>query len=126
MARILVVDDNRDVRRYLCRALEQHRGWLVCDEARDGQEAVNRFLQTRPDVVVLDFQMPGMNGLDAARIISQLSPETPILMITLYLTRQLSEEAEKAGVRGTCAKTDPHCVVDAVEALLQERTYFAV
>ncbi len=126
MARILVVDDNRDVRRYLCRALEQHRGWLVCDEARDGQEAVNRFLQTRPDVVVLDFQMPGMNGLDAARIISQLSPETPILMITLYLTRQLSEEAEKAGVRGTCAKTDLHCVVDAVEALLQERTYFAV
>jgi DNA-binding NarL/FixJ family response regulator len=121
-----VVDDNRDVRRYLCRALEQHRGWLVCDEARDGQEAVNRFLQTRPDVVVLDFQMPGMNGLDAARIISQLSPETPILMITLYLTRQLSEEAEKAGVRGTCAKTDLHCVVDAVEALLQERTYFAV
>jgi DNA-binding NarL/FixJ family response regulator len=77
-------------------------------------------------VVVLDFQMPGMNGLDAARIISQLSPETPILMITLYLTRQLSEEAEKAGVRGTCAKTDLHCVVDAVEALLQERTYFAV
>ena len=126
MARILVVDDNRDVRRYLCRALEQHRGWLVCDEARDGQEAVNRFLQTRPDVVVLDFQMPGMNGLDAARIISQLSPETPILMITLYLTRQLSEEAEKAGVRGTCAKTDLHCVVDAVEALLQERTYFVV
>ena len=126
MARILVVDDNRDVRRYLCRALEQHRGWLVCDEARDGQEAVNRFLQTRPVVVVLDFQMPGMNGLDAARIISQLSPETPILMITLYLTRQLSEEAEKAGVRGTCAKTDLHCVVDAVEALLQERTYFAV
>jgi hypothetical protein len=47
-------------------------------------------------------------------------------MITLYLTRQLSEEAEKAGVRGTCAKTDLHCVVDAVEALLQERTYFAV
>jgi CheY-like chemotaxis protein len=126
VARILVVDDNRDVRRYLCRALEQHRGWLVCDEARDGQEAVNRFLETRPDVVVLDFQMPGMNGLDAARIISQLSPETPILMITLYLTRQLAEEAEKAGVRGTCAKTDLHCVVDAVEALLREGTYFVV
>jgi DNA-binding NarL/FixJ family response regulator len=126
VARILVVDDNRDVRRYLCRALEQHRGWLVCDEARDGQEGVNRFLETRPDVVVLDFQMPGMNGLDAARIISQLSPETPILMITLYLTRQLAEEAEKAGVRGTCAKTDLHCVVDAVEALLREGTYFVV
>src|SRR5271166_778055 len=104
--RILVVDDNAAVRRYLRGALEQHDNWRVCDEARNGQEAVDRFQQIRPDVVVLDFQMPCMNGLDAARIIARLSPETPILMVTLYLTRQLSEEAQKVGVRGACAKTD--------------------
>ncbi len=80
--------------------------------------------QIRPDVVVLDFQMPEMNGLDAARIITQLSPETPILMVTLYLSKQLAEEARKAGIRGTCAKTDIGCVVDAVGALLREETYF--
>jgi DNA-binding NarL/FixJ family response regulator len=124
VTRILVVDDNPAVRRYLRGVLEQQPGWRVCDEARDGQDAVNRFQQIRPDVVVLDFQMPYMNGLDAARKISQLSPETPILMVTLYLTKQLSEEAQKVGVRGTCAKTDLHCVVDAVEALLREETYF--
>lgn len=124
VTRILVVDDNPAVRRYLRGVLEQQRGWRVCDEARDGQEAVDRFQQIQPDVVVLDFQMPHMNGLDAARKISQLSPETPILMVTLYLTKQLSEEARKAGVRGACAKTDLHRVVDAVEALLREETYF--
>ena len=124
MTRILVVDDNPSVRRYLRGVLEQQEDWQVCDEARNGQEAVDRFRQIRPDLVVLDFQMPEMNGLDAARIITQLSPETPILMVTLYLSKQLAEEARKAGVRGTCAKTDIGCVVDAVGALLRQETYF--
>src|SRR5580658_7558463 len=93
--RILVVDDNAAVRRYLRGVLEQHDCWRVCDEAQNGQEAVDRFRQIQPDVIVLDFQMPEMNGLDAARIISQQSPETPILMVTLYLTKQLAEEARK-------------------------------
>lgn len=122
--RILVVDDNPAVRRYLRGILEQHDDWKVCDEARNGQEAVERFQIIRPDVVVLDFQMPEMNGLDAAKIMTRLSPETPILMVTLYLSKQLSEEARKAGIRGTCAKSDISCVVDAVGALLREETYF--
>ncbi len=124
MTRIMVVDDNPSVRRYLRGALEQQDDWHVCDEARNGQEAVDRFRQIHPDVVVLDFQMPEMNGLEAARIISQLSPETPILMVTLYLSKQLSDEARKVGIRGTCAKADISCVVDAVGALLREETYF--
>ena len=122
--RILVVDDNAAVRRYLRGVLEQHDSWRVCDEARNGQEAVDRFRQIQPDVIVLDFQMPKMNGLEAARIISRLSPETPILMVTLYLSRQLAEEARKAGVRGTCAKTDMGSVVNAVGALLRRETFF--
>jgi two-component system chemotaxis response regulator CheY len=124
MIRILVVDDNPAVRRYLRNVLEQHDDWQVCDEARNGQDAVDRFRQVRPDVIVLDFQMPEMNGLDAARIISQQAPEIPILMVTLYLSKQLSEEARRVGIRGTCAKTDMGCVVDAVGALLREETYF--
>lgn len=122
--RILVVDDNLAVRRYLRGVLEQHDGWQVCGEAGNGQEAVERFRQTRPDVILLDFQMPQMNGLDAARIIIQLSPGTPILMVTLYLTHQLSDEARKAGIRGACAKTDISSVMNGVGALLREETYF--
>jgi DNA-binding NarL/FixJ family response regulator len=121
---ILVVDDNPSIRRYLRGILEQYANWKVCDEARNGQEAVERFRQIQPDLIVLDFQMPEMNGLDAARIISQISPETPILILTLYLSEQLVAEARKAGARGACAKTDIGSVVDGVGALLRRETYF--
>jgi DNA-binding NarL/FixJ family response regulator len=122
--RILVVDDNPSVRRYLRGILEQYNNWRVCDEARNGEEAIERFRKTRPDLIVLDFQMPEMNGLEAARAISRLSPETPILIITLYLSRQLCEEARKVGARGACAKTDIGSVVNGVGALLRQETYF--
>ena len=124
MVRILVADDNPAVRRYLRGLLEQQVDWLVRDEVSNGQEAVERFQQAKPDLIVLDFQMPEMNGLDAARRIVDLSPKTPILMVTIHLSKQLSEEARKVGIRGACAKTDISSVVDAVGALLREETYF--
>jgi DNA-binding NarL/FixJ family response regulator len=65
-----------------------------------------------------------MNGLDVARHILQFSPRTPILMITLFLSKQLAEEARKIGVRGICTKTDISSVVDAVGAILREESYF--
>lgn len=124
VVRILVVDDNAAVRRYLRGVLEPNANWRVCDEAKNGKEAVEAFRNAKPDFVVLDFQMPEMNGLEAARAISQLSPEIPILMVTLYLSRQLAAEARKAGVRGACAKTDIGSVMNAVSALLRQETYF--
>lgn len=124
MIRILVVDDNPAVRRCIRGALEQQDDWRVCGEAGNGQEAVDRFRQNRPDLVVLDFQMPEMNGLEAARVITKISPDVPILMVTLYLSKQLSDEARRAGIRGACAKSDVSCVVDGVGALLREETYF--
>jgi DNA-binding NarL/FixJ family response regulator len=125
LVRILVADDSPAVRRCLRGLLDQHDDWLVCGEASNGREAVERFRDDKPDLIVLDFQMPEMNGLDAARRIVDLSPETPILMVTVHLSKQLSEEARKVGIRGACAKTDIGSVVDAVGALLRHETYFA-
>jgi two-component system chemotaxis response regulator CheY len=124
MIRILVADDNPAVRRFLRGVFEERDNWHVCDEARTGKEAVQRFSQAHPDLTVLDFQMPEMNGLDVARQIIALSPDAPILMLTVYLTKQLTEEARKVGIRGTCAKADINSVVSAVEALLRQETYF--
>jgi DNA-binding NarL/FixJ family response regulator len=124
LVRILVADDSPAVRRCLCGLLDQHDDWTVCDEVSNGREAVERFRQVRPDLIVLDFQMPEMNGLDAARHIARISPKTPILMVTIHLSKQLSEEARRAGIRGACAKNDINSVVDAVGALLREETYF--
>jgi DNA-binding NarL/FixJ family response regulator len=124
VVRIFVVDDNPSVRRYLRGILEQHDNWRVCDEARDGRDAIDRFGKVHPDLIVLDYQMPEMNGLDAARIIAERSPTTPILIVTLYLSKQLVDEARKVGARGACAKANVGEVVDAVGALLREETYF--
>jgi DNA-binding NarL/FixJ family response regulator len=124
VVRILVADDSPTIRSCLRGLLDHHGDWLVCDEASNGKEAVERFLEAKPDLIVIDFQMPEMNGLDAARHIVELSPKTPILMVTIHLSKQLSEEARKVGIRGTCAKENIHSVVDAVGALLREETYF--
>jgi len=124
LVRIMVADDSPAIRRCLRGLLDQHDDWRVCDEATNGKEAVELFQQVKPDIIVLDFQMPEMNGLEAARRIVGISPETPILMVTIHLSKQLSDEARKAGIRGACSKTDIGSVVDAVGALLREETYF--
>ncbi len=124
MVRILVADDNPAIRKCLRGLLEHHDDWRVCDEASNGKEAVEHFQKTKPDLIVIDLQMPEMNGLDAARQIVHQSPGTPILMVTIHLSKQLSDEARKVGIRGTCAKGNINCVVDAVGALLRKETYF--
>jgi len=119
-----VVDDNPSVRHYLRALLEQRSTWQVCAEARTGKEALQRVVKNRPDMILLDFQMPDLNGIDVARQISSLFPEIPILMVTIHLSRQLAEEARRVGIRGACAKTDVGSIVEAVDTLLHEGTYF--
>jgi len=123
--RILLVDDNPAVRNYLRALLEQQTSWQVlCDEARTGGEALQRVKNNPPDMILLDFQMPDLNGLDVARQISEIFPEIPILMVTIHLSKQLTEEARKVGIRGACAKSDVGSIVQAVDALLHAGTYF--
>ncbi len=119
-----MVDDNPSVRHYLRALLEQRSTWQVCAEARTGKEALQRVEKNRPDMILLDFQMPDLNGLDVARQISSLFPEIPILMVTIHLSKQLAEEARRVGIRGACAKTDVGSIVEAVDALLHQGTYF--
>lgn len=123
MIRILLVDDNQLVRRSLRNLLEQHDEWEVCGEASNGREAVAVFQRLRPDVVLLDFKMPDMNGLETARQIKRSGP-APILLVSMFLNDQLTDEARKAGVQGTCPKEQVGCVVHAVEAVLRHETYF--
>ncbi len=127
MVRILLVDDNPSVRHYLRAILEQQSSWQVCGEARTGAEALHQVLEgPPPDLILLDYQMPDLNGVDVAKQISELFPKIPILMVTLHLSRQLSDAARLAGVRGACAKQDIGSVVEAVEVLLRNQTYFPV
>lgn len=124
LIRILIVDDNPAVRRYLRAILEQQETWRVCGEARTGGEALHKVLQSPPDLIVLDYQMPDLNGIDVAKQIFTIFPRIPILMVTLHLSKQLADAARQAGVRGACAKQDIGSVVEAVDLLLHDRTYF--
>lgn len=124
MVKILVVDDNPAVRHYLRAVLEQQSTWQVSGEARNGGEALSKVVDSPPDLIVLDYQMPDFNGVDLAKRISGLFPDIPILMVTLHLSKQLAEAARAVGVRGACAKQDIGSVVEAVEALLHQQTYF--
>jgi len=123
--RILVVDDSALMRRSLRTLLEAHENWIVCDEASDGGEALSKFSDEKFDVVVLDFQMPVMDGLEAAQRITKRYPATPILMVTMHASSpQLVAAARQAGIRGVCAKTDITCVIEGLAAVLQNKPYF--
>jgi DNA-binding NarL/FixJ family response regulator len=126
VVRILVVDDNPSVRHYLRAILEQQTSWRVCAEARTGAEALHKVLEAPPDLILLDYQMPDLNGVDIAKQICELFPRIPILMVTLHLSKQLADAARLAGVRGACAKQDIGSVIEAVEVLLRDQTYFPV
>ena len=124
MVRILVADDNAAVRHYLRGLLELQDSWRVCGEVGTGGEALERVKENPPDMILLDFQIPDLNGIDVARQISRQFPEIPILMVTIHLSPQLADEARKVGIRGVCAKSDVGSIVGAVDALLRRQTYF--
>jgi two-component system, NarL family, invasion response regulator UvrY len=124
VVRILVVDDNPAVRHYLRSILEQKATWQVCGEARTGEEALERIQETPPDLILLDFQMPDLNGLDVAREIARSWPNIPILMVTVHMNTQLAAAAKAVGIRGVCAKSDVGSIAGAVDALLHQQTYF--
>ena len=124
--RILVVDDHTAIRRLLRRVLqEQHPDWEVCGEAANGAEALERFRERSPDLIILDLAMPKMNGLQAAREIAKMKPKTLMLLLTVQqVSTQLRDEAAKAGFRGAVSKNTGTEVIKGLEALLRNETYF--
>ena len=113
--KILIADDKPYIRRELRGLIKRHEGWDVCAEAEDGVQAVARARQLKPDLILLDLAMPEMNGMEAARHISQTLPEVPILMFTLYASPLVEKEAKKVGVQRVISKSNAHMLVPAIE-----------
>jgi DNA-binding NarL/FixJ family response regulator len=106
MRRILIVDDSSMIRSSLRSWFERSPEWLVCGEAENGQMAIEKVDELRPDLVILDFQMPVMNGLEAAKRISDRAPGTAMLMFTMHPSGELLRAARAAGVRDVVSKSD--------------------
>ena len=122
--RILIADDSRSFRHSLQGLLEQNHEWEVCAEAVDGADAVTKAQQCKPDIMILDFFMPGMTGVETAQVLGRVFPAMPILIVTLYITPQLVTQAKGAGVKGVAQKSDSSQVVTGIKTLLNKGTFF--
>lgn len=124
--KILVADDHEVMRMGMRNLLEGQPNWTVCAEASNGQEAVEKTRQHRPDVVILDITMPTMNGLEAASHISSAYPGIPIILFSLHLSDDMMSTLNRATIRGAVSKGEAgRDLVEAVETVLNGGTFFA-
>ena len=103
--RILIADDSPTVRAGLKLLLQYHEDWTVCGEAEDGEDAVKKAAELKPDVILLDISMPAMDGLSAAELIRRDAPETEILIVTHFESLDLARYAAQTGVRAYITKS---------------------
>ena len=122
MTRILIADGSEIVRKLLKLLIESHEDWSVCAEAVDGEEAVRKARELKPDVVILDLAMEGLNGLLAAREISGFLPSVPILLHTVNNIPAVVAEAKKFGIRRVVGKgQDGAFLIEAIQEELDLR-----
>jgi DNA-binding NarL/FixJ family response regulator len=123
LAQILLADDNQVILQLLRRLIESHAGWLVCGEAATGQEALAKAIELKPDLLVLDFAMPGLNGLQVAEQISRACPNLPIILHTIHDFPEMIAEAKRVGIREVVSKGDTAIrLLDTMESLLPEKS----
>ena len=123
--KILLADDHEMIRRGTRILLEKQPGLIVCGEATNGREAVTMAGELKPDIAILDFGMPELNGLEATRQIKRVSPGTEVLIFTGYETEQLVHEVFQAGARSYILKTDvAKHLLSAVKELSNHRSFF--
>jgi DNA-binding NarL/FixJ family response regulator len=118
--RVLIADDHRIVRQGLRHVCERTGGFAVVGEAQNGQEAVGMAQQLRPDVILMDVNMPVLDGVQATRFIIEAEPAMRVIILTMYRQDQYVFEAIKAGARGYLLKdVDEQDLVDAVRAVFR-------
>lgn len=116
--RLLLADDHAVVRSGLRLLLEAQPDLAIVGEAENGEEAIRRTAELRPDVVLMDIEMPGMNGIEAARRIKAQSPRTSVLALTMYEDDQYFFEMLRAGASGYVPKrAAPDELASAIRAV---------
>lgn len=118
-ARILVVDDHAILRQGIRSLIENVPRLTVCAEAADGKEAIEKALEFKPDLVLMDINMPEMNGIEATKEIKHLLPSTTVMMLTLHDSPLFAEQAREAGAEQTLSKSSGlDVLVDAIASVL--------
>ncbi|HET6908545.1 MAG TPA: response regulator transcription factor [Mycobacteriales bacterium] len=122
---VLVADDHPTFRRGLCALFESLDGFAVVGEASDGETAVNLVTELRPDVIVMDLNMPGVNGVEATRRIVAENPDVAVLVLTMLDEDESVFAAMRAGARGYVVKgADTDDVLRALESVARGDAVF--
>jgi DNA-binding NarL/FixJ family response regulator len=125
LLRILLADDHDVVRKGLRAMLDAHPGWQVCGEASNGRDAVKLAVELKPQIAVLDLEMPELNGLEATRQIKKEVPSVEVLIYTMFETERLIRDVIGAGARAYILKSDAgQRLIEAVEALARHQPFF--
>jgi DNA-binding NarL/FixJ family response regulator len=127
MVRLLIVDDHDVVRAGLRRILEARPDWTVVAEASDGRGAITQAIAHKPDVAIVDYSLPLINGVEVTRQIKMRVPSVQVLIFTMHDNETILQDLLQAGARGYLLKSDvQQNLSSAVEALAVGRTFFTV
>jgi len=123
-ARVLVVDDYEPFRRFVCSTLGKRPALQIVGEASDGAEAIRRAEELKPDLILLDIGLPTLNGIEVARQIRTLAPDSKIIFVSQESSRDVVQEALNSGARGYVLKTGAaRDLLIAVEAVLEGKQF---
>jgi two-component system, NarL family, response regulator YdfI len=103
--RVLLVDDNAVVRSFVRKLFESQSDFEISGEAENGRDALEKAEKLRPDLIILDLIMPVMTGLDAAPLLKQLLPNTPIILFTQQKGSEVERQAQAAGIDAVVSKS---------------------
>lgn len=124
--RIILADDHSLVRRGIRSLLGSHSGWQVCGEAADGRETLEKVNELKPDILILDLNMPELNGLEVTRRVHKMCPGVEVLVLTVHNSEQVMRQVLEAGARGYMLKSDAgHELLSAVDTVRRHRLFLS-
>lgn len=124
--RIILADDHSLVRRGIRSLLGSHSGWQVCGEAADGRETLEKVDELKPDILILDLNMPELNGLEVTRRVHKMCPGVEVLVLTVHDSEQVMRQVLEAGARGYMLKSDAgHELLSAVDTVRRHRLFLS-
>jgi DNA-binding NarL/FixJ family response regulator len=123
--RILIADDHEIVRKGVRAILEARADTEICGEASNGLEAVKMAADLKPDLIILDYSMPVLDGLGAATRIRHILPKTPILILSMHEGQQVKDAMKLVGAQGFVPKAEcANRLLEGVDALMRGETFF--
>jgi len=126
MTDILIADEHDVVRQGLRIHLGSEPKWRIVGEAADGKETVLKSVEAKPDVIVLAYELPGINGIEVTSQIRARLPKTEILIYTAYNIESVLGQLLEAGARGFVLKSEPmECLIEGIRKVASRKSYFA-